>query len=84
MKYFEVLTVTKFESEDSNGNLKIKKVKEIFLVDALTITEAEARLIAYFKEKGYTQDFEVVGAKASKIAGVITLNGDFASEEEGE
>ena len=53
-----------------NGNGKIKKVTERYLVDAMSVTEAEARATEYLA-KGGTQDFEIVPAGVSRVVGVI-------------
>ena len=56
MKYFEVSVDIKLESEDPKGNVRIKKIKETYLVDALSVTEAEARVVKLFSQSGYMQD----------------------------
>jgi D-serine deaminase-like pyridoxal phosphate-dependent protein len=53
-----------------NGNGKIKKVTERYLVDAMSVTEAEARATEYLA-KGGTHDFEIVAAGVSRVVGVI-------------
>lgn len=66
-KYFEVavqLTVT-------HPNGKEKKVKEIYLVDAQSVTEAEARVVEDFTKWGTQLDYKVIGAKESKVIRVI-------------
>ncbi len=45
MKYYEVLVELKIESENRKGGVNIKKIKETYLVDALSVTEAEARIV---------------------------------------
>lgn len=70
MKYFEVLVEIKTEIENKGG-VKIKKVKESYLVDAMSVTEAEARVVQLFKKSGFSKDFEVVGVKGSRIMEVI-------------
>ena len=37
-KYFEVTVQVKLESEDSKGNVKVKRVSELYLVDAMSVT----------------------------------------------
>jgi hypothetical protein len=69
MKYFEVDVAITTETEDSKGNVRIKKNKECYLVDAVSVTEAEARLVKFFE--GTTLEFEVVGVKSSKIIEVL-------------
>lgn len=70
MKYFEVLVEIKTEIENKGG-VKIKKVKESYLVDAMSVTEAEARVVQLFTKSGFSKDFEVVGVKGSKIMEVV-------------
>lgn len=69
MKYFEVVVQVRHESEDSKGNVKVKKLNEVYLVDAMTVTEAEARVIKLLS--GTIRDFEVVLVKGSKIVEVV-------------
>jgi hypothetical protein len=71
-KYFEVLVELKIESENSKGDSKIKKVKETYLVDAMSVTEAEARVVESFTNSGFSQEYSVLQAKGSKIIDVIT------------
>lgn len=70
MKYFEVLVEIRTEVE-SKGGVKIKKIKESYLVDAMSVTEAEARVVNLFKKSGFSRDFEVVGVRGSKIVEVV-------------
>lgn len=67
-KYFEVM-VEVVVSTMKNG--KEKKNKEIYLVDALSVTEAEARVVKDFEEAGVTLDYKVSGAKESRVIRVI-------------
>lgn len=69
MKYFEVTVQVKIESEDSKGNVKVKNVNEQYLVDAMSVTEAEARTVKLFANS--MLDFEVVSVKGSKVLEVI-------------
>ena len=50
-------------------NDKMKKVKRDFLVNAMSVTEAEAKVIADFA--GCTFDFEVKSVNSSKIIKII-------------
>ena len=43
---------------------------ERYLVDAMSVTEAEARATE-FLSKGGTHDFEIVAAGVSRIVGVV-------------
>lgn len=67
-KYFEV-TVEVEVATMKNGNAKMKK--EIYLVDAQSVTEAEARVVADFEQSGIQIDYKVSGAKESRIIRVI-------------
>ena len=67
-KYFEV-TVEIVTSIQKNG--KEKKVKEIYLVDAQSVTEAEARVVKDFTDAGVQIDYKVSGARESRIIRVI-------------
>ena len=70
--YFEVVVEIRLETEDSRGGVRIKKIKEIYLVDAMSVTEAEARVVKLFKD--FSQDYGVIGVKQSKIAEVINAD----------
>jgi hypothetical protein len=65
-QYFTVKAV--FETEDNKG--KIKKQTEVYLVDAMSVTEAEARITDYLSERG-ENDFEIKSAAKSNIVSVI-------------
>jgi hypothetical protein len=67
-KYFEV-TVEIVVATLKNG--KDKKQKEIYLVDAQSVTEAEARVISDFEQSGVQLDYKVSGAKESRVIRVI-------------
>jgi hypothetical protein len=67
-KYFEV-TVELIIAIQKNG--KDKKQKEVYLIDALSVTEAEKRVIADFEASGVQLDYKVVSAKESKVIRVI-------------
>jgi len=53
------------------GNGKIKKMTERYLVDAMSVTEAEARVTKVLKEDLTGTEFEVVAASVSRIYKVI-------------
>ncbi len=74
MSYFEVLVSIKTETQGRKGETNIKTIKETYLVDAMTVTEAEARVVKDFVKSGFSNDYNVEGAKKSKIAGVIHLD----------
>ena len=54
---------------DTPRGPKIKKTTETYLVEAMSVTEAEAKVIEDFK--GYTFDFEVKSVTASKIVKIL-------------
>jgi hypothetical protein len=54
---------------DTPKGPKIKKTTETYLVEAMSVTEAEAKVIEDFK--GYTFDFEVKSVTASKIVKIL-------------
>lgn len=72
MNYFEVLVEIKTETEGKKGAVSIKKVKETYLVDAMSVTEAEARVVKSFSQSGFSQDYEVVAVKGSRVIEVIS------------
>ena len=55
-KYFEVTVTVQHEVDGGKGNTKIKKVRESYLVDAMTVTEAEARVVGEFEKAGIQLD----------------------------
>ena len=69
MKYYEVVVQITNESEDSKGNVKVKRVKETYLVDAMSVTEAEARVVKLFAN--FSQDYAVISVRGSKILEVV-------------
>ena len=68
MSYY-IAKVQLVDSIDTPKGVKEKKVTETYLVEALSDTEAEAKVIEDFK--GYTLDFEVKSVSASKIIKII-------------
>ena len=63
-QYFQVKV--QFINEDN------KKTSVNYLVDAMSVTEAEAKTIQYLTNEG-EQSFEVKAASESKIAQVISV-----------
>ena len=57
------------EVEDSKG--KIKKQKENYLVDALSVTEAEAKLVKKFVAEAVKLEYEVVKVSETNIIEVF-------------
>jgi hypothetical protein len=74
MQYFQVKV--QFTVEDSKG--KVKKQSVNYLVDAQSVTEAEARTVKFLTDND-EQAFEVKSASESKIFDVISTG---ASETE--
>ncbi len=70
-KYFEVTVTVQHEVDGGKGGTKIKKVRESYLVDAMTVTEAEARVVNEFESARISLDYEVSAARESKILQVI-------------
>jgi hypothetical protein len=66
MQYFQVKV--EFKIEDDKG--RVKRQSYLYLVDAQSVTEAEARTVTYLREQG-EEDFEVKSAGASKILEVL-------------
>ena len=66
-KYYSVTVAV--EVEDAKG--KIKKNKEQYLVDALSVTEAEAKLVKKFTDEGVNLEYEVVKVSDTKIIEVF-------------
>lgn len=64
--YFTVSV--KMSHEDDKG--KIKKTTERYLVDAMSVTEAEARVTKALED--CPNDFEIVSASTSRIIEVVT------------
>ena len=68
MSYY-VAKVQLTDEVDTPKGLKIKKITETYLVEALSVTEAEAKVIKDFT--GYNFDFEVKSVTASKILKIL-------------
>jgi hypothetical protein len=64
--YFTVSVKTSFV--DDKG--KTKKVTERYLVDAMSVTEAEARVVKALEDS--INEFEIVSASTSRILEVIS------------
>ncbi len=64
--YFTVSV--KVSHEDDKG--KVKKTTERYLVDAMSVTEAEARVTKALEDM--TNEFEIVAASTSRIIEVVT------------
>jgi hypothetical protein len=68
MSYY-IAKVQLVDTVDTPKGSKEKKVTETYLVEALSVTEAEAKVVKDFQ--GYTLDFEVKSVSASKIIKII-------------
>ncbi len=66
-KYYAVTVAV--EVEDAKG--KIKKQREQYLVDALSVTEAEAKLVNKFVSEGVNLEYEVVKVSETRILEVF-------------
>lgn len=67
-KYYTVNVAVDFE--DAKG--KIKKKNELYLVDALSVTEAEAKLVQKFTNDAVKLEYEVVKVSETKIIDVLS------------
>lgn len=68
MSYYTA-KVQLIECIDTSKGVKEKRVTETYLVEALSVTEAEAKVIEDFK--GVTFDFEVKSVTANKIIKIL-------------
>jgi len=68
MGYY-VAKVQLIDTIDTPKGTKEKRVTETYLVDALSVTEAEAKVVQDFK--GVMFDFEVKSVTSSKIIKII-------------
>lgn len=64
MDYWQV--TVQLEHENDRG--RIQKVRELYLVDAISATEAEAKIYTEFEGES---NFSVIGVNQSKIIKVI-------------
>lgn len=65
--YFQV----NLELLDINEKGKQQKIKEQYLVDAETVTEAEAKVVKMFESEGNQMEFMVKSVRETKILQVI-------------
>ena len=68
MAKFYSVTVA-IEIEDAKG--KIKKQKENYLVDALSVTEAETKLVNKFTKEAVKLEYEVIKVSETNIIEVF-------------
>ena len=67
MSYFQVnVSLT-----DINDKGKQTKVTEQYLVDAVSVTDAEVKIIKMYENEGGSIDFQVKSVKETKILQVI-------------
>jgi len=66
MQYFQVKV--QFTVEDGKG--KVKKQNVLYLVDAMSVTEAEANITKYLTDQG-EKEFEVKSASQSAVSAVV-------------
>lgn len=67
MSYFLV----NVEIVDMNDKGKQTKMREQYLVDAVSVTDAEVKVTKMFEEEGMSTDFQVKSVKDTKILQVI-------------
>jgi hypothetical protein len=68
MSYYTAKVQMQDEVDTPKGP-KVKKFTENYLVEAMSVTEAEAKVIKDFT--GYTMDFEVKSVTESRIVKII-------------
>jgi hypothetical protein len=67
MSYFQVnVSIT-----DTNDKGKQTKVTEQYLVDAVSVTDAEVKVTKMYEDEGGSVDFQVKSVKETKILQVI-------------
>ena len=67
MSYFQVnVSIT-----DTNDKGKQTKVTEQYLVDAVSVTDAEVKVTKMYEDEGGNVDFQVKSVKETKILQVI-------------
>jgi len=68
MSYFSVLVELEGEPKRNGAPTKIR---EMYLVDAMSVTEAEAKIVERLREEGTIQDFQVTKVSETKYLAVI-------------
>ena len=68
MSYFSVLVELEGEPKRNGAPTKIR---EMYLVNALSVTEAEALTVSKLREEGTIQDFQVTKVSETKYLAVI-------------
>lgn len=67
MSYFQATVVL----VDINEKGKQSKITEQYLVDAMSVTEAESKVTKLYEDEGSRMDFNVKSVKETKILQVI-------------
>lgn len=67
-KYYEALV----ESDVRSNRGKLKKIRELFLIDAESMTETEIKIQEYFKQLNIPIDYNIKFIKESKIIELIS------------
>ena len=67
MAYF----LANVEIVDMNDKGKQTKMREQYLVDAVSVTDAEVKITKMFEDEGISTDFQVKSVKDTKILQVI-------------
>ena len=68
MSYFSVLVELEGEPKRNSAPTKIR---EMYLVDAMSCTEAESKTVSKLREEGTIQDFRVTKTTETKYLAVI-------------
>ena len=68
MSYFSVLVELEGEPKRNGAPTKIR---EMYLVDAMSVTEAEAKTVSKLREEGTNVGFQVTKATETKTIAVI-------------
>jgi hypothetical protein len=68
MSYFSVLVELEGEPKRNGAPTKIR---EMYLVDAMSVTEAEAKTISKLRDEGTNPGFQVTKATETKYLAVI-------------
>ena len=67
MSYF----LANVEIVDINDKGKQTKMREQYLIDAVSVTDAEVKVTKMFEDEGMSTDFQVKSVKETKILQVI-------------
>ena len=68
MSYFSVLVELEGEPKRNGAPTKIR---EMYLVDAMSCTEAESKTVSKLREEGTLQDFRVTKVSETKYLAII-------------